>query len=155
PMASPLTVVIPLNEEADIAKMAGIIVAQEAKLQEARAAVSTLHYTWFLILDHSSPDLQPQPGSSGPFSFVVVVVFDGTLEDYLREVSNELSPAFTLLLSNSTDGRQLLPVSEHFDDFVAYIRAHNACEHPPAGDMVFFGAYPDTAVEILAKAAPE
>jgi hypothetical protein len=154
-MASPLTVVIPLNEAADIAKMAGIIVAQEEKLQEARAAVSTLHYTWFLILDHSSPTLQPQPGSSGPFSFVVIVVFDGTLEDYLREVSNELSPAFTLLLSNSTDGQHLLPVSEHFDEFVAYIRAHNASEHPPAGDMIFFGAYPDTAQEILGKAASE
>lgn len=152
-MASPLTVVIPLNEQADIAKMAGIIVAQEEALQAARAAVSTLHYTWFLILDHSSRDLQPRPGSSGPFSFVVVVVYDGTLEDYLREVSNELSPAFSLLLGNSTDGQHLLPVSEHFDEFVEYIRGKNVGEHPPAGDMVFFGAYPDTVQAILGEAA--
>jgi len=149
-MARPLTVVIPLNEEADIAKMAGIIVSQEQALQGARAAVSTLHYTWFLILDHSSPNLQPRPGSSGPFSFVVVVVHDGTLEDYLREVSSELSPAFTLLLSNSTDGQHLLPVSEHFDEFVEYIRGNDASSNPPAGDMAFFGAYPDTVAQINA-----
>jgi hypothetical protein len=80
-MANPLTMVIPLKEDADIAKMAQIIVSQEQTLQGARAAVSTLHFTWFLILDHSSANLQPQPGSKGPFSFVVIVVFDGTLED--------------------------------------------------------------------------
>lgn len=152
-MASPLTMVIPLKEDADIAKMAQIIVSQEETLQAARAAVSTLHFTWFLILDHSSPNLQPQPGSSGPFSFVVIVVYDGTLEDYLREVASELSPAFSLLLGNSADGQHLLPVTEHFDEFVAYIRRNNASEHPPSGDMVSFGAYPNTVQEILAANA--
>lgn len=149
-MASPLTMVIPLKEDADTAKMAQTIVSQEQTLQGARAAVSTLHFTWFLILDHSSPNLQPQPGSKGPFSFVVIVVFDGTLEDYLREVSSELSPAFNLLLSNSADGQHLLPVSEHFDEFVEYIRRNDASQHPPNGDMASFGAYPDTVQQILA-----
>jgi len=145
--------VIPLKEDVDISKMAQIIVSQQETLQAARAAVSTLHYTWFLILDHSSPNLQPQPGSSGPFSFVVIVVYDGTLEDYLREVSNELSPAFTLLLSNSSDGQHLLPVTEHFEEFVAYIRGNDASGNPPSGDMVSFGAYPDTVQQILATSS--
>jgi hypothetical protein len=150
-MATPLTMVIPLKEDADIAKMAQIIVSQEETLQAARAAVSTLHYTWFLILDHSAPNLQPRPGSSGPFSFVVVTVYDGSLEAYLREVASELGPAFSLLLSNSADGQHLLPVTEHFDEFVEYIRRNDASHNPPNGDMVSFGAYPDTVEQILGR----
>lgn len=65
-MASPLTMVIPLKEDADIAKMAQIIVSQEQTLQAARAAVSTLHFTWFLILDTRRPTSSPSRAARVP-----------------------------------------------------------------------------------------
>jgi hypothetical protein len=148
-MANPLTMVIPLKADVDIAKLAQIIVSQEEAIQTARAEVSKLHFTWFLILDHSSANLQPQPGSKGPFSFVIITVFDGTLEDYLREITSKLAPALTLLLSNSAAGQHLIPVNEHFDEFLEYINLNDASQHPPSGDMVPFSAYPDTVQQIL------
>lgn len=148
-MANPLTVIIPMKQDADIAKLAGILHAQQDAIDAARSGIATLHYTFFLILDHSSPNLQLQPGSSGPFSLAVITIFDGELDDYIAAVVKDLGPAFSLLLSYSADGQHLLPVADHYDEFAAYIRGNDASQHPPNDQLRFWGAYPDTAQQIV------
>ena len=152
-MASPMTLVIPMKEGADMQKLAGILVAQQDAIDAARVEIGTLHYARFVIFDHSSPNLQPQAGSTGPFSLAVITDYDGDFNVYIQDFVNHLGPAFSLLLSYSTSGQDLLPLNEHVEGFIEWIRANDASQHPPNDALRFFSAYPDTVQQVLANSA--
>ena len=152
-MANPLTLVIPLREGADIQKLVGILVAQQDAIDAARREIATIHFARFVLFDHSSPNLQPQPNSTGPFSLSVITAYDGDFDVYIQDFVNHLGPAFSLLLSFSATGQELLPLAEHVQGFVDWIRANDASQHGPNAQLRFYSAYPDTVQQVLANSS--
>ena len=150
-MAAPLTLIIPLKHGADIEKLAGILVAQQDAIDAARRKIATIHYARFLIYDHSAPNLQPAPGSSGPFSLAVITDFDGDFDVYIQDFINNLGPAFSLLLGYSADGADIVPPSEHVEEFIAYIKRNDASQQGINSNLRFYEAYPDTVQQVLAN----
>ncbi len=151
-MANPLTLVIPLKEGIDLgqfqAELAGLMPTTGAAME----AVGTVHDSRVALLDHSSPNLQPKPDSSGPFSFAVITTYDGDFGIYIQDFVTHLAAVYDALLGFSADGAGIVPVSDHVEEFTAYLEANDLSKQPPNNAFRFFTAYPYTVQQVLANA---
>jgi len=151
-MANPLTFVMPLAQGTDVSSTGSNLASLQPKIDAALQAVGTVHYAHFVLFDGSSPNLQPTAGATGPFSVAVITSYDGDFDVYIQDFVNELGAVFDVLLQSSSDGGALVPVSEHVEEFTAYVAANDVSQQPPSKAYGSYSAYPYTVQQILADA---
>lgn len=147
---SPLTVFMPLTEGADLADLEQVLVQQQPVVHAALDAVGTIHYARFLLLDASSPNLQPSSESSGPFKLAIILTYDGDLDLCIKELVAEVGPAFDALLAFTT-GASLVPVKDRVSQFTAWLTANDASQQPPNNKLSQYAAYPHGVHAILGE----
>ncbi len=151
-MANPLTLLMPLAENVNIAEIAATLHASQPQIDQALTTVGTVHFARFVLLDRSAPNLQPNstaPGA-GPFVLGVMTEYDGDFTVYIQDFVNQLGPIFDALLKFTADGADLVPVSQHVQAFTAYIAANDASQHAP--NQTLYSAYAATVQQVLANA---
>ncbi len=148
-MANPLTLLMPIKEGITPADVIGLIRGQQDKIDEALISVGTVHFARFLLLDRSSPTLQVTATSTGPYVLGVITEFDGKFEVYVQAFINQVGAIFDALLSLTSDGADLVPVSKHVKKFNAYVKAHDLSQMPNGPGL--FSAYELTVQQIRAK----
>jgi hypothetical protein len=151
-MANPLTLVIPLKEGIDLGQLQAGLAQLMPNIGAAMEAVGTVHYSRVALLDHSSPNLQPKPDSSGPFSFAVITTYDGAFDVYIQDFVTHLGPIYDTLLGFSADGAGIVPVADHVEEFTSYLEANDLSKQPPSNAFPFYNAYPFTVQQVLANA---
>ena len=127
-VANPLTLVMTIKSEQDYR----VLKATIEKLQSmppdqnpiaiALTKVATVHFARFVFLSESQ--------------LAVITTYDGSFADYVDAFVNHIGDVFSSLLVHVKDAPPL-PVSEHRDEFLAFVKKHDLTCVPP-----FYSAYP-------------
>lgn len=147
-MANPLTLILPLKEGVDLQALGGLIAASEAKIEEALKAIGTVHYARFVVLDASTPNLQPGP--TGPYKLAVITTYDSDFDTYIQDFVNHIGPIFDAVMSMTSDAASIVPVSQNVAAFTEYVAKNDASRNPPNRDFTLYSAYPCTVQQVLA-----
>lgn len=152
-MTSPLTLVMPLEENVDLTKLAEALAQAAQTIDEALTSIATVHFARFVLFDASTPNLQP--GSrTGPFKLAVITEYDNDFDSYIQDFVNHISGVFNELLSFTADGQSLIPVEDNVAAFTAYVAKNDASQHLPTGVQPLYCAYDATVQTILASLPP-
>ena len=82
-MTSPLTLVMPLEENVDLTKLAETLAKAASDIDAALTSIATVHFARFVLFDASTPNLQP--GSThGPFKLAVITEYDNDFNSYIQ-----------------------------------------------------------------------
>ena len=128
---SPLTLVMPVRPEARAALRAEVEQLQALPRDRnpvitALDAIGTVHFARFVFIDDER--------------LAVITTYDGDFERYIMDFVDHIGPVFDLLLRHMADPPPL-PVQQHPDEFLAYVRRHDlGC----VGS--FYSAYPTRPV---------
>lgn len=128
PVASPLTLVMTTKSPEDTAALKALVTKIQGLPQEqnpiwqALTKLGTVHFARFVFLN----DRQ----------LAVITTYDGSFEDYIDAFVNTIGGVFDQLLAHMADAPPL-PVSDHRDEFLAYVRRNDLTAMPP-----FYSAYP-------------
>jgi len=128
PAASPLTLVMTTKSPEDTAALKALVTRIQGLPQEqnpiwqALTKLGTVHFARFVFLN----DRQ----------LAVITTYDGSFEDYIDAFVNTIGGVFDQLLSHMADAPPL-PVSDHRDEFLAYVRRNDLTAIQP-----FYSAYP-------------
>jgi hypothetical protein len=146
-MANPLTLLMPVAPGVDPTAIGVALAKAHDQLNGALTSVGTVHYARFLLLDRSSPSLQPGAGK-GPFVLAVITEYDGDFQAYIQDFVAKVGPIFDVLLSFTVGGKEITPVADHISAFIAYVRKYDASQQTGAPGL--YQAYPQTVQQILA-----
>jgi len=151
-MANPLTVILPIDPSKNVNELVAEVVKNKAKIDAALTSVGTVHFARLLFLDRSNDDLQPTlrpilPRGKGPFAFGVITEFDGDFDAYIEDFVNNIGDIFDMVLPYTTDGKLLVPVKNHVQEFLAYLKTHDLSQRPP--NNYLYNAYELTVQQIL------
>jgi hypothetical protein len=152
-MANPLTLIMQVLPGTNPLELAKVIEENRGALDAGLAEVGTVHYARTLFLDASSPNLQPGPGSRGPFLIAVITEYDGDFNAYIQDFVNAVGNVFNALLQFVVGGAAVTPVQQHVKAFTAFIAQNDASQHAPNEDKLY-QAYPQTVQQILAAFPP-
>lgn len=147
-MASPLTLLMPVTPGTDPKTIAATLAQNQPQIDQALNAVGTVHYARFVLLDRSSPSLQPGAGT-GPFVLGVITEYDGNFNAYIRDFVAQVGPVFDALLQFTEGGKAVTPVKDHVAEFTAYIAKYDLSQ-TPANAGRLYQAYPYTVQQVLA-----
>ena len=129
---SPLTLVMPVRPEARAALRAEVEQLQALPRDRnpvitALDAIGTVHFARFVFLDDDE-------------RLAVITTYDGDFEHYIMDFVDHIGPVFDMLLRHMVDPPPL-PVQQHPEEFLAYVRRHDlGCVGP------FYSAYPTRPV---------
>jgi hypothetical protein len=128
---NPLTLVMPVRAEAREALRAELERLQALPRAEnpvitALDAIGTVHFARFVFLDDDR--------------LAVITTYDGDFARYIMDFVDHIGPVFDMLLRHMTDPPPL-PVQQHPDEFLDYVRRHDLGCLPP-----FYSAYPTRPV---------
>jgi len=139
---------MPLKEGVDIEQLGGLISTFHDQIEAALTSTGTVHYARFVVLDASTPNLQPGP--NGPYKLAIITTYDSDFDTYIQDFVNHIGMIFDALLSATSDGAALVPVSENLAAFTEYVSKHDASRNPPNNAFVPYSAYPCTVQQVLA-----
>jgi hypothetical protein len=127
----PLTLVMPVRPEARRALRAEVEKLQALPRADnpvitALDAIGTVHFARFVFLDDDR--------------LAVITTYDGDFDRYIMDFVDHIGPVFDLLLQHMADPPPL-PVQQHPDEFLDYVRRHDLACLPP-----FYSAYPTRPV---------
>lgn len=150
-MANPLTAILPISSSAKIEDLLAALAKGQSNIDAALAAVGTVHFARFVLLDASSVTLQPAPAppwyNTGQFKICVITEYDGDFTQYIQAFVNQLGDVFNMLLSFTSDGQSLIPVQNNVAGFDAYVQSHDASQQSPNKEFGLYSAYPDCTVQ--------
>ena len=136
-MASPLTLMLPVIPGTDLTTLSETLGKSNADLDAALTSIGTVHYARILLLDASTPNLQPGGKSTDSYVIAVITEFDGSFSAYIGDFVAKV-------------GRQaLIPVANNVAAFGDFIALNDASQHAP--NVNLFQAYTATVQEILAN----
>ena len=130
-VAQPLTLVMPVRPEASAALRAEVEALQALPREHnpvttALDTLKTVHCARFVFIDDER--------------LAVITTYDGDFERYIMDFVDHIGPVFDMLLRHMADPPPL-PVQQHPEDFLAYVRRHDlGCVGP------FYSAYPTRPV---------
>ncbi|HYF61217.1 MAG TPA: hypothetical protein VD886_00295 [Herpetosiphonaceae bacterium] len=148
-MASPLTLLMPLKEGISLTEAIGLLQSHNEGIDKALESIGTVHFARFVLLDRSSPTLQPSATGTGPYVLGVITEFDGDFEIYVQDFVDQIGDIFDALLSHTSDGAHLVPVSKNVAAFNAYVASHDLAQMPNAPGL--FSAYDLSVNTIIAN----
>ena len=147
-MANPLTLIMPIKEGVSLQQLGGVLSSFLPKIVEAMTTIGTVHDARFVLMDASTPNLQPGP--NGPYRLAIITTYDGDFDTYIQDFLNNIGMIFDALLSVTSDGEHLVPVSQNLEAFAEYVAKNDASRHPPSDSLPPFSAYPCTVQQVLA-----
>ena len=151
-MTSPLTLVMPLEENVDLPKLAEALAQAAGSIDKALTSIGTVHFARFVLFDASTANMQP--GSTGPFKLAVITEYDGSFDSYVQDFVNQIGGVFDELLSFTADGQSLVPVSRNVAAFTAYVAKNDLSQHMPPGIQPLYCAY-DASVQTILASLPQ
>jgi hypothetical protein len=138
PVQSPLTLIMPIASEQAFQELGAMLQQVQSlprdqnPIMAALDKISTVHFARFVILENNT-------------RLGVITTYDGDFEKYINDFVDDIGDVFNLLLKYMGDAPPL-PVQEHRQEFLEYVRAHDLRSVGP-----FYSAYPrSTVVDILA-----
>jgi hypothetical protein len=141
PVQSPLTLVMTVKrEDREIlrAKVHGLqaLPLEKNPVTAALDEIGTVHFARFVFLDEDR--------------LAVITTYDGDFEPYIMDFVDYVGPVFDDLLQHMVDAPDL-PVEQHRQEFLAYVRKYDLTCVPP-----FYSAYAARTVQdILADSAAD
>lgn len=147
-MATPLSLFMPISSTLGVAELGLVLAENVRRLHEALGSIGTVHYARFLLLDRSSPNLQPHLGT-GPFVLAVITEYDGSFQAYINDFVAQVGEIFDDLLKHVDGGPALIPVKDNISAFLQFVMQNDASQHLPNKEM--YQAYPFTVQQILAS----
>ena len=148
-MASPLTLIMPVIPGTTPQALATALAQYSPQLDAALKGIGTVHYARTLLLDASTPNLQPGATPSNSYRLAVITEFDGSFEAYIGDFVAQVGPIFDALLQFVVGGAAVTPVANNVAAFGAFIALNDASQHPPNPGL--FQAYTATVQEIIAN----
>lgn len=131
-VANPLTLVMNIKSPDDYEQLKALIGGMQSLPPEknpiaiALTDISTVHFARFVFLSTRQ--------------LAVITTYDGEFDRYIDAFVNKIGHVFDALLSHM-EGAPPLPVSDHRDEFLAYVKQHDLPCIPP-----FYSAYPHLKV---------
>lgn len=147
-MATPLTLMLPLRQDAEPERLLQTIQASQATLNRALDLMGVMHFARLLLLDRASPNLQPEPDSRGSHVLAMLAEYDGELADCVQQLASEWGPQLDAMLDFVEGGAGLIPCVHHAAALADFISRHDASR--AQADLTHFQAYYATAREIAA-----
>ena len=151
-VTSPLTLVMPLEQGVNLAQLLEAVAGAQSQIDDALTTIGTVHFARFVVFDASTPTMQPG-ADTGPFRLAVITEYDGDFNRYIQDFVNQIGDVFDTLLSFTADGQSLIKVSDHVQEFTAYVASHDASQHMPPGIQPLYCAY-DATVQAIRAAFP-
>lgn len=130
---SPLTLVMKIKSDAAYQELHGLLAqiqgapADKNPVWVALNRLRNVHFARFVFLNNNT-------------QLAVITTYDGTFEAYINEFIDAIGDVFNALLARM-DGAPPLPVQQHRDEFLAYVRANDLRAIEP-----FYSAYPTATV---------
>jgi hypothetical protein len=148
-MASPLTLIMPIIPGTSLQTISETLGKYRPELDAALNSIGTVHYARTLLLDASTPNLQPSGGANDSYLIAVITEYDGSFDAYIQDFVSQVGAIFDALLQYVVGGPAIIPVADNVAAFEAFITANDASQHAPNTGM--FEAYTFTVQQILAN----
>lgn len=148
-MASPLTLLMPLNPGTDSTQVGAVLAQAQTQIDEALTCIGTVHYARFLLLDRAAPNLQPGEGTA-ELVLAVITEYDGDFDRYISDFVAQLGTFFDQVLAFVVGGDAVTPVQQHTTAFTDFIATNNASQQQPNDSFSMYEAYGLTVQQILA-----
>lgn len=132
PVSNPLTLIMDVKSPQDYRQLKGLIEELQAlpadknPISVALTGLATVHFARFVFL--------------GEEKLGVITSYDGSFADYIDSFVNHIGEVFDKLLPHVKDAPPL-PVSDHRDEFLAFVQKYDVPCVPP-----FYSAYPNLKV---------
>ena len=143
PVQTPLTLVMTIKSEEDAKALQELLThihslpPEQNPIVVALEEIGTVHFARFTFLEDNT-------------KLAVITTFDGSFERYILDFVNSIGHIFDKLLEHMADAPPL-PVREHRQEFLQYVRDHDLPSLEP-----FYSAYPKlTVLDIKHLAAEE
>ena len=148
-MASPLTLMLPVIPGTNVQTLAATLEKYQPQLDAALTSIGTVHYARVLLLDASTPNLQPGGSANSSYLFAVITEYDGSFNAYIQDFATQVGTIFDALLQFVVGAQALIPVANNVAAFETFITANDVSQHQPNTGM--FQAYDATVQQILAS----
>jgi hypothetical protein len=148
-MASPLTLLLPVIPGTNPQTIGAALQSVNSKLDAALTSIGTVHYARILLLDASTPNLQPSGKSSDSYVIAVITEYDGSFDAYIQDFVSQVGAIFDALLQLVVGGAAVTPVANNVAAFEAFVAQNDASQHAPNTNL--FQAYTATVQQILAS----
>jgi hypothetical protein len=148
-MASPLTLLLPVIPGTNPQTIGAALQSVNSKLDAALTSIGTVHYARILLLDASTPNLQPSGKSSDSYVIAVITEYDGSFDAYIQDFVSQVGAIFDALLQFVVGGAAVTPVANNVAAFEAFVAQNDASQHAPNTNL--FQAYTATVQQILAS----
>jgi hypothetical protein len=155
-MANPLTLVLAI-EDGKLPALLQALAGSGTTIDQALAKLGTVHFARNVLIDISSPNLQPTAGSAGPFFLMVITEYDNSFDLYIQQFVEQIGPVFDLILPFVVGGADVVPVEQNLVGFQQFIAQNDLSQQQlPGGQMngALYSAYPQTVQQILQKFPP-
>src|SRR3954466_14363220 len=97
-MASPLTLMLPVIPGTNLEEMVKTLAQYGPQLDAALRSIGTVHYARTLLLDGSTPNLQPGGQPDASYVIAVITEFDGDFNAYIQDFVAQVGQVFDALL---------------------------------------------------------
>jgi hypothetical protein len=148
-MASPLTLLLPVIPGTSLETLGAALAQTSAQRDAALKSIGTVHYARILLLDTSTPNMQPSGNPNAYYVIAVITEYDGSFSAYIGDFVAKVGPIFDALLQFVVGGAAVTPVADNVAAFEAFVNLNDASQHPPNTGL--FQAYTATVQEILAN----
>jgi hypothetical protein len=148
-MASPLTLILPVIPGTSLETLSASLGQNRPQLDAALESIGTVHYARTLLLDASTPNLQPSGSPNGSYIIAVITEYDGSFDAYIQDFISQVGTVFDALLQFVVGGQEVIPVADNVAAFQAFVNQNDASQHQPNTGL--FQAYTATVQEILAN----
>ena len=133
PVQSPLTLIMPIASEAAFQQLDQTLMGVQSlprsqnPIMLALDKIATVHFARFVFLENNT-------------RLGVITTYDGDFDKYIMDFVDDIGDVFNMLLQFMADAPPL-PVQEHRQEFLDYVRSHDlGCIGP------FYSAYPRATV---------
>ncbi len=137
PIQNPLTLVMKIRSPEDYQQLNETLLqlhsqpATDNPITAALNKIATVHFARFVFLENNT-------------KLAVITTYDHDFETYISDFVDEIGHVFDMLLSHM-EGAPPLPVRDHREEFLHYVREHDMPAIQP-----FYSAYPTlTVLDIL------
>lgn len=139
PVQSPLNLVMPIADgelQNLVDVFADLNQSKHKPLRTALQRLGNVHFAQFVFLEKGT-------------RLGVFTIYDGNFDDYILSFVEHIGDVFNRVLKHIAGADQLVPVQQHRDEFLAFIRKHDV---PGLG---LFSAYPGSRAFDVQQALEE
>jgi hypothetical protein len=152
-MAHPLTLIMPVVPGTSLPTISDLLAEYSDGIFTALQNTGTVHYGRLLLLDASTPNLQPGLGPNSRYIIALITEYDNEFKPYIASfVHSQVGAFFDKLLPLVVGGAQLVPVADNLVAVEAFLGANDASQQAPNTSL--YQAYSCSVQDIRATHLP-